>query len=168
MSKHTVKINRRKLRSAIRAKHWRVSYMAKKVEVKQQTFRSYLKGDVDMPFMLIEKCAEVLDIEPEDLVDDGATLEHQYRDTLLSFVNYKEMSNLMGECSDMELLQVYKMSNPYFLPKKVAVSTSHDAVHESEQIARNLSAAKGDVEYPPDTDPGTVEVFNIMAGVDDE
>ena len=167
MAKHTLKIKHEKLRSAIRAKYMSVKGFATKVDVKVATFRTYLNGSVDMPYMLLEKCADVLDLEPEDLIDAGETIEYEFRKSLLTLFNESEFKRQWGERNDMEHLQVAKGVAPYIVPKKAIITASLDGTDVAQRVRDILDGAI-EGEVPDDVDSESAGLFELAAETYDE
>lgn len=168
MSKHTMKINPVKLRAAIRSKSMSITAFARRVETKLGTFRAYLTGVADMPFLLIEKCADVLGIEPEDILDPSEGMEWEIRQCLYSFFTESEFKRLAGERDDLEHLRILKDVVPYLIAKKGTVFTAIDPNAIAQVMIKSRENVKEGGSATDGMSEEEVDVFSLLEGIDNE
>ena len=168
MAKHTMKIDPVKLKAAIRSKYLTVKGVARKLDVNLGTFRSYLSGQSDMPFLLIEACADLLDIEPDELYLANQGMEWEIRQSLLGYFHESEFKRLAGDREDLFHLKVIKDVVPFLIAKKGTVFTAVDPKEIAQVMIQSRENIKAGGSATDGMSEDEVDLFNLLEDVDIE
>lgn len=139
--KHTVKINHEKLKAYIKASGHTYRSFGRKIGYEWLQWKSYLYGDSWMPYEILDKILDVLNLDDEDLVGDDVNadtldLKRAMLDTLVRIHRKVDM----GSVTEIDFLEACRTVAPYVISKVYGAGS-----FDSNAFAQALLAAQGAV-----------------------
>lgn len=144
--KHTTKINHVKLQGYIKATGMTYRKFGEKLGFQSWLeWKAYLYGDSQMPFEVLEKTLEILNLDDTDLVADAMDADTlDMKRAMLNTVIRLHHKMDMGIISEMEFLDACRTVAPYVIAKVYGAGSFDSNAFAQALLAGQAALARGE------------------------